>query len=45
MRGIKEISWKAAKGMMSKANFCKGLMEMDVDGITTAQVINSNNNT
>ena len=38
LRGIKEISWKAAKGMMSEANFLKGLMEMDVDGITPAQV-------
>ena len=38
LRGIKEISWKAAKGMMSEANFLRGLMEMDVDGITPAQV-------
>ncbi|XP_057295129.1 dynein axonemal heavy chain 10-like [Hydractinia symbiolongicarpus] len=38
LRGIKEVSWKAAKGMMSEANFLKSLMEMDVDGITGAQV-------
>lgn len=38
LRGIKEVSWKAAKGMMSEANFLKSLMEMDVDGITAAQV-------
>ncbi|XP_047141246.1 dynein axonemal heavy chain 10 isoform X1 [Hydra vulgaris] len=38
MRGIKDISWKSAKGMMSEANFLKTLMEMDVDAITTAQV-------
>lgn len=38
MRGIKEISWKSAKGMMSEANFLKSLTEMDVDGITAKQV-------
>ncbi|CAH3028713.1 unnamed protein product, partial [Porites evermanni] len=38
MRGYKEVSWKQAKGMMSEANFLKSLTEMDVDGITTAQV-------
>lgn len=38
MRGIKDVSWKAAKGMMSEANFLKNLMEMDVDAITPAQV-------
>lgn len=39
MRGYKEVSWKQAKGMMSEANFLKSLTEMDVDGITTAQVL------
>ena len=38
MKGIKEVSWKSAKGMMSEANFLKSLTEMDVDGITTKQV-------
>ena len=38
MRGYSEISWKAAKGMMSEANFLGSLMTMDVDAITNAQV-------
>lgn len=38
MRGIKEVSWKSAKAMMSEANFLKSLMEMDVDGINSSQV-------
>lgn len=38
MRGYKEVSWKQAKGMMSEANFLKSLTDMDVDGITSAQV-------
>ena len=38
MKGIKEVSWKSAKGMMSEANFLKSLKEMDVDGITVRQV-------
>ena len=38
MKGIKEVSWKSAKGMMSEANFLKSLTEMDVDGITAKQV-------
>ncbi|CAH1233746.1 DNAH10 [Branchiostoma lanceolatum] len=37
MRGIKEVSWKSAKGMMSEPNFLKSLMEMDVDAITQGQ--------
>ncbi|ESO91629.1 hypothetical protein LOTGIDRAFT_122204, partial [Lottia gigantea] len=37
MRGIREVSWKSAKGMMSEANFLKSLTEMDVDGITPKQ--------
>ncbi|ELU10552.1 hypothetical protein CAPTEDRAFT_221643 [Capitella teleta] len=38
LKGIKEVSWKSAKGMMSEANFLKSLKEMDVDNITTKQV-------
>ncbi|CAL8251349.1 unnamed protein product [Boreogadus saida] len=38
MRGHKEISWKAAKGMMSEANFLRSLMEMDCDAINPSQV-------
>ena len=38
MKGIKEVSWKSAKGMMSEANFLKSLTDMDVDGISTKQV-------
>ncbi|XP_071945421.1 dynein axonemal heavy chain 10-like [Antedon mediterranea] len=38
LRGIREVSWKSAKGMMSEANFLKSLTEMDVDGITQTQV-------
>ena len=34
LKGIKEVSWKSAKGMMSEANFLRSLKEMDVDGIT-----------
>ncbi len=37
MKGIKEVSWKSAKGMMSEANFLKSLTEMDVDAITSKQ--------
>ncbi|XP_076363131.1 dynein heavy chain at 89D isoform X2 [Tachypleus tridentatus] len=38
LRGIKEVSWKSAKGMMSEANFLRSLMDMDVDCISAAQV-------
>uniref|UniRef100_UPI0037E7F8F2 dynein axonemal heavy chain 10 n=1 Tax=Semicossyphus pulcher TaxID=241346 RepID=UPI0037E7F8F2 len=38
MRGYKEISWQAAKGMMSEANFLRSLMEMDCDSIHNNQV-------
>ena len=38
MKGIREVSWKSAKGMMSEANFLKSLTEMDVDAITAKQV-------
>uniref|UniRef100_A0A8C9TU55 Dynein axonemal heavy chain 10 n=1 Tax=Scleropages formosus TaxID=113540 RepID=A0A8C9TU55_SCLFO len=38
IRGYKEISWKAAKGMMSEANFLRTLMDMDCDTISGKQV-------
>nr|XP_046243361.1 dynein axonemal heavy chain 10 [Scatophagus argus] len=38
LRGYKEISWQAAKGMMSEANFLRSLMEMDCDSISNSQV-------
>ena len=38
MKGIKEVSWKSAKGMMSEANFLKSLKEMNVDAITAGQL-------
>ncbi|XP_074525804.1 dynein axonemal heavy chain 10 [Halichoeres trimaculatus] len=38
IRGYKEISWQAAKGMMSEANFLRSLMEMDPDSINNNQV-------
>ena len=38
LKGIREVSWKSAKGMMSEANFLKSLKEMDVDGIVPKQI-------
>ena len=38
LKGIKEVSWKSAKGMMAEANFLRSLKEMDVDAITTSQL-------
>ncbi|XP_017781324.1 PREDICTED: dynein heavy chain 10, axonemal [Nicrophorus vespilloides] len=38
IRGIKEVSWKSAKGMMSDPSFLKSLQELNVDGITQKQV-------
>lgn len=38
IRGIKEVSWKSAKGMMSDPYFLKSLQELNVDAITQAQV-------
>ena len=37
LRGLKEISWKSAKGMMSDPNFLRQLKEMDVDNIGPKQ--------
>ena len=38
LKGIKEVSWKSAKAMMSEASFLRSLKEMDVDNITQKQV-------
>uniref|UniRef100_A0A673CHG9 Dynein axonemal heavy chain 10 n=1 Tax=Sphaeramia orbicularis TaxID=375764 RepID=A0A673CHG9_9TELE len=38
LRGYKEVSWQAAKGMMSEANFLRSLMDMDCDSIANSQV-------
>ncbi|CAH1801914.1 unnamed protein product [Owenia fusiformis] len=38
LRGIREVSWKSAKSMLSESNFLKSLTELDVDGIGTKQV-------
>jgi len=38
LKGIKEVSWKSAKGMMSETSFLRSLKEMDVDNITQKQV-------
>uniref|UniRef100_A0A1I8GN74 Dynein heavy chain 10, axonemal n=1 Tax=Macrostomum lignano TaxID=282301 RepID=A0A1I8GN74_9PLAT len=37
LKGIKEVSWKSAKGMMSDTNFLTSLRNMDVDSITGKQ--------
>ncbi|XP_049877279.1 dynein axonemal heavy chain 10 [Pectinophora gossypiella] len=38
IRGIKDVSWKGAKGMMADPNFLKNLQEMNCDLITWTQV-------
>lgn len=38
IRGIKEVSWKSAKGMMSDPSFLRTLQELNCDAITQAQV-------
>uniref|UniRef100_T1JML4 Dynein-1, subspecies f n=1 Tax=Strigamia maritima TaxID=126957 RepID=T1JML4_STRMM len=38
LKGLKDISWKSAKGMMADSNFLKNLMEMDVEAITINQI-------
>lgn len=38
VKGIKDTSWKGAKGMMSEGGFLKSLMEMNCDVITQKQV-------
>ena len=37
-RGIKEVSWKSAKQMMSDPMFLRSLTTMDVDNISQKQV-------
>lgn len=38
IRGIKDVSWKGAKGMMADPNFLRNLQEMNCDLITQNQV-------
>ncbi|XP_030371764.1 dynein heavy chain 10, axonemal [Scaptodrosophila lebanonensis] len=38
LKGIKEINWKSAKGMMSDVSFLKSLMEMDCEALTQKQI-------
>ncbi|CAK1584360.1 unnamed protein product [Parnassius mnemosyne] len=38
IRGVKDVSWKGAKGMMADPNFLRNLQEMNCDLITQAQV-------
>lgn len=38
IKGIKTISWKTAKGMMSDVNFLKSLLEMDCEALTAKQI-------
>ena len=42
MKGSRDISWKAAKGMMSQGNFLSSLMTLDVDAIKLNQQKNVN---
>lgn len=37
IKGLKDTSWKGAKGMMSAGGFLKSLMEMNCDVITQKQ--------
>ncbi|KAF0291565.1 Dynein heavy chain 10, axonemal [Amphibalanus amphitrite] len=38
IRGIKDVSWKGAKGMMSDPSFLRTLQEMDVDAIPQSAI-------
>ncbi|CRL07346.1 CLUMA_CG020322, isoform A [Clunio marinus] len=38
LKGLKDISWKTAKGMLAETNFLKSLQEMNCDLITVKQV-------
>ncbi|XP_037820573.1 dynein heavy chain 10, axonemal isoform X1 [Lucilia sericata] len=38
LKGMKEINWKSAKGMMSDVSFLKSLMEMDCEALTGKQI-------
>lgn len=44
MKGGKDVSWKAAKGMMADSGFLSSLMNMDVDAIKREQVKAVNDN-
>lgn len=37
LRGVREISWKSAKGIMADPNFLRTLQEMNCDLITQKQ--------
>ena len=38
IKGIKEVNWKSAKGMLSDPNFLRNLQQMNCDNITQKQV-------
>ncbi|XP_011184312.3 dynein axonemal heavy chain 10 [Zeugodacus cucurbitae] len=38
LKGVKEINWKSAKGMMADVSFLKSLMEMDCEALTGKQI-------
>ncbi|KAI9351727.1 dynein heavy chain, N-terminal region 1-domain-containing protein [Zopfochytrium polystomum] len=38
IKGIKDVSWKSAKTMMSQTDFKSSLSTLDVDGISSAQI-------
>ncbi|XP_017478046.1 PREDICTED: dynein heavy chain 10, axonemal [Rhagoletis zephyria] len=38
LKGLKEINWKSAKGMMSDVSFLRSLMEMDCEALTAKQI-------
>ena len=38
LKGLKGVSWKGAKAMMTDTNFLKSLIDFDKDGITDKQV-------
>nr|CAD7574085.1 unnamed protein product [Timema californicum] len=38
IKGLKEINWKTAKGMMADPYFLRSLMELNVDAITGTQI-------
>jgi dynein heavy chain len=43
LKNIKDVSWKAAKSMMSASDFKSSLMTMDVDAISSTQIKNVKN--
>lgn len=38
LKGIKDASWKSAKGLMAETDFLKGLREFNAEGMTLSQV-------